>query len=279
MPHKRLLSFGLFAVLFLAGCGRSILSFDLAGAGLVRPTILFTSSNAPRLIDRIRWLEEARHWEQSEIQAHSLSRLLGNDENVPVAPACGNECASCLSAGSVPVFGVDEKLGQVDLACQTDAFLQGTMIMEIPNVDAQNAYGYIDWLDVCTPTKTANPSLCMKGVSGYRIILTRDALVSRLDLLWVVRLWVRDGSQETPELRLDGIKGFSYTQKIGPPDSERSAVFLEDSSLLYSRYDKAQGSVDILASNGSFRCSFSLSPRKGSCQPIGSTGPGTPITW
>lgn len=268
--------FSSLLLLGLAGCGRSVLSFDLAGAGLVRPTIFLSATNAPRIIDRIRWLEEARFWEQSKVQAHALSRLLGDDSAVPVSPACGLSCTDCLSAGSVPIFGVDEKLGQVDLACQTKRFLQGAMIMEIPSVDSKNGYGYVDWLDVCQPNKDADPSLCMKGVSSYRVILTRESLVSRLDLLWVVRLWVREGSPETPEIRLDGIKGFSYTQRVGPPDSERSAIFLEDSSLLYSRYQKDLRTVDILASNGSFRCSFSTSPRTGSCQPIGS---GNPISW
>ncbi|MCB9644542.1 MAG: hypothetical protein H6728_15825 [Myxococcales bacterium] len=261
----------------LAGCQRDLMPFNSTIAGLSRPSVALDTSNLDGILDRVRWLEEARYWSQSLIQAHGLSRSLGPSTTIPLAPAChssvgGSGCNACLSVGSVPVFGVDERQGAIGMKCWTGEYLQGEITMEVPSLATEEGEGYEDWQEVGRGDDEKAPFITsqvfMRGSLGFRATLRRRNFeATHSDLLWVAGLWIREGDSGQPERRLDGAMGFVYQARTEPPKVSRSAIFLDERSVLYQNPSRNADtySVEVLGSNGHFFCRF-IPKTSGCCQ-------------
>ncbi len=261
----------------LAGCQRDIVPFNSTIAGLSRPSVSLTSENLDGILDRVRWLEEARHWSQSLIQAHGLSRNLGPTTTIPLAPACdasvgGGGCNECLSVGSVPVFGVDERQGSIGLRCWTKDYLQGEVSLEVPSLATEEGEGFEDWQNVGRggddSARFITEQVFMRGSLGYRAILRRRNFEQkRTELLWIASLWVREGDSGQPERRLNGGMGFVFEERTAGPVVRRSAIFLDERSVLYQNPVRTEKlySVELLATNGHFFCRF-IPKTSGCCQ-------------
>ena len=279
-----LLPFLLFSFLS-SGCVRDHVPFEVAAAGLVRPTIFLDAAITDGIVSRILWLEEARYWSQSRFQAHGLQRLLGDQKNIPAAPACGETCDTCLTVGDVWGFGVDERLGKIDAQCWTRDFLIGSVILEVPTLGLEQGEGFEDWNNLCRATDKSSPRvtnpICMTGHAAYRASLVRvDREAIRMDLLWVVGLWVREGDTGRPNRRLDAIKGFVYQTREKIPTVERSAVLLDEKSVIYQKFQGENDvySVELLGTNGHFLCKFALEAED-RCESLDGKGQSFDFKW
>lgn len=111
-----LASLGLWLVLSNThiGCGRSIISFEVASGSLIRPVLDMELSqgaegNMRRIFHRIRWLEQLREWE-IQLQAHALAPWLGASTGGRLKQ-CGSSCSRCFSG--------NESISDIALACWT----------------------------------------------------------------------------------------------------------------------------------------------------------------
>ncbi|HAA58189.1 MAG TPA: hypothetical protein DCE42_25725 [Myxococcales bacterium] len=259
-------------LLLLQGCDvYDVMSFNEAAAGLGTPSLELYPENAARMINRIRWMENVIEWEYQKIKPHNLSFLLAKTETQVSKPACSPSCRKCETG--------DINKGFIDVACWTSNKLGGQLELIVPQIGTSSGYGYVRWQDVCSPadhsSNQTSGGICYTGDTGYNVSISQeDNRYYRMDVNWVVRLSVQEGNERV--IRLDGSVGAVYAQRSGAPVTRRTAVYIEEKSLVYQRFSGGlrQGSVDILAANGSFRCTFEVKSEgeslntTGSCQSL-----------
>lgn len=240
------------------GCGFDLLSFSVGTRGLQQPSLELSANNALRIIQRIRWFETVRDWENERLGIHELSLLIGEKMRGRLRRFCEtpvNQCGDCLR-GTL-------QNGTIDLSCWTRDAFSGSVLLNLPEVSQTGGTSFMTWNSVCQGA--GNNQLCARGDIGYSVLLDDFNNPQRLELTWIVRLWMREGGEGQQELRLDGVIGAVYERRDQAPQSLRRAIFIEQYNLLYQNYDATNRRVDVLASNGSFRCRFEAQARSGQC--------------
>jgi len=239
------------------------MDFEVAAAGLTRSRLDLTKANAATLLTRVRWFEAIRDWEHTQLATHELSRFIGKVPKNRLNPPCGIQCRNALEG--------DTLRGRILLPLWNVNF-NGTIIFELANLTTQGGDGFIEWDEVCNK----KDGFCFRGLNGYQVAANYELSVPRVDMVWVVRLWGEENQGRT--LRIDGSVGISFHQRREPNQNatapeeitavKRSAIFLEENSLVYKNYSLKDKCVDVLAQNGSFRCTFSSDSTSGSCQKL-----------
>ncbi len=276
------------------GCGRSLLSFEVAAGSLIRPVLDLEvlhgeNGNLRRIFNRIRWMEQLREWEV-RLQAHALSDWLGKAPSGRLKQ-CGASCSRCFS-GNV-------SLGEVAMPCWTQqngasydelldsqvlnlqlqrSGLSGILKLEVPTLSQAGGEGFVTWEKICFPAirqvDAKVDGICVSGLTGYRVKLDNEVNPTRQDTLWVVRMNVSEGIGQNALLRrVDGVMGVLFKQReqvVGQELTRRKAVLIDEKNALYQNfkttfckansalpgYRDCCGSVNVLAADGEYFCSF-----------------------